>query len=242
MILMGYPMHALRNESGKWLLLMMCFSLSSVVVLVLLGIWQLERLEWKMSLIALVEERQKIDVVPFSTFYSTENFSDHNYQRVSVEGRFLNEHSFLLSPRIYNKQSGSHLVTPLRLPDGNVVAVNRGWVPQKYILGSGSREGLVSINATIREPMKQKLFTPNNDLIKNHWYWIDLDAISRTVRVAVLPLVLEQNPPGDESTFPIANQTVISWSNNHLQYALTWFGLALVFLVGSATYFLKHRV
>tara|TARA_Y100000588_G_C14139204_1_gene875272 strand:- start:908 stop:1291 length:384 start_codon:yes stop_codon:yes gene_type:complete len=125
--------------------------------------------------------------------------------------------------------------------DNNVVMVDRGWVPQKYMLGSADREGVVSIQATIREPLKQKLFTPNNDLSTRQWYWIDLDAISKKVGVVILPIVLEQNQAGNDNLFPVRDQTVVSWSNNHLQYALTWFGLAFVFFASSVIYFFKHR-
>ena len=238
---MGHPMQALRNRINGRLFSMLCFSLCAIVVLLSLGIWQLDRLEWKRSLIALVEERQGLEVTPLNTLYGFESFADQNYRRVSVEGVFLNEHSFFLSPRIYNKQSGSHLITPLRLMDDNVVTVDRGWVPQKYILESADREGVISIQATIREPLKQKLFTPNNDLSKGQWYWLDLDAISGKVGAVVLPIVIEKNQTGDENTFPVRDQTVVSWSNNHLQYALTWFGLAFVFFVSSVIYFFKHR-
>ena len=238
---MGHPMQALRNGINGRLFSMLCFSLCAIVVLLSLGVWQLDRLEWKRSLIALVEERQGLEVAPLSTLYGLERFSDQSYRRVSVEGVFLNEHSFLLSPRIYSKQSGSHLVTPLRLLDNNVVTVDRGWVPQKYILEGVDGEEVVSIQATIREPLKQKLFTPNNDLLKDQWYWMDLDAISKKVGVTVLPIVLEQTQVGGKNTFPVRNQTVVSWSNNHLQYALTWFGLAFVFLASSVTYFFKNR-
>ena len=220
---------------------MLCFSLCAIVVLLSLGIWQLDRLGWKRSLIALVEERQGLEVAPLNTLYGLERFSDQSYRRVSVEGVFLNEYSFLLSPRIYSKQSGSHLVTPLRLLDNNVVTVDRGWVPQKYILEGVDGEEVVSIQATIREPLKQNLFTPDNDLLKDQWYWMDLDAISMKVGVTVLPIVLEQTQVGGKNTFPVRDQTVVSWSNNHLQYALTWFGLAFVFLASSVTYFFKHR-
>ena len=238
---MGHPMQALRNGINGRLFSMLCFSLCAIVVLLSLGIWQLDRLEWKRSLIALVEERQGLEVTPLNTLYGFESFAAQNYRRVSVEGVFLNEHSFLLSPRIYSKQSGSHLVTPLRLLDNNVVTVDRGWVPQKYILEGVDGEEVVSIQATIREPLKQKLFTPNNDLLKDQWYWMDLDAISKKVGVTVLPIVLEQTQVGGKNTFPVRDQTVVSWSNNHLQYALTWFGLAFVFLASSVTYFFKNR-
>ena len=238
---MGHPMQALRNRINGRLFSMLCFSLCAIVVLLSLGIWQLDRLEWKRSLIALVEERQGLEVTPLNTLYGFESFADQSYRRVSVEGVFLNEHSFLLSPRIYSKQSGSHLVTPLRLLDNNVVTVDRGWVPQKYILEGVDGEEVVSIQATIREPLKQKLFTPNNDLLKDQWYWMDLDAISKKVGVTVLPIVLEQTQVGGKNTFPVRDQTVVSWSNNHLQYALTWFGLAFVFLASSVTYFFKNR-
>jgi len=233
-------MYGLRDGFGGRLFWMMCSSLSAIGVLVLLGFWQLDRLEWKRSLVSLIEERQKLDVVPLSTLFGIEGVSDQDYRRVSVEGVFLNKHSFLLSPRIYNKRSGSHLVTPLLLPDNNVVTVNRGWVPQKYIVEGGNRRGVVSIQATVREPVEQKLFTPNNDLSKGEWYWIDLEAISNKVGVAVLPIVLEQNQKDDENALPVGNQTVLFLSNNHLQYALTWFGLAFVFFVSSIAYFFRH--
>ena len=64
---MGHPMQALRNRINGRLFSMLCFSLCAIVVLLSLGIWQLDRLEWKRSLIALVEERQGLEVTPLNT-------------------------------------------------------------------------------------------------------------------------------------------------------------------------------
>jgi surfeit locus 1 family protein len=220
---------------------MALFFLSAVVVLVFLGMWQLERLEWKRNLIVLVEQRQKLDVVPFSELQGSGGLGDHDYQRVNLAGRFINEHSFFLSPRIYNKQSGSHVVTPLRLSDGAIALVNRGWVPQKFLLESAVHSQQVTMVATIRKPARKGTFTPDNNPTNEEWYWLDLGEISEQIGSPILPVVLERSHTIDGPVFPIGDQTVISLPNNHFQYALTWFGLALVFCICFLMYFIRNR-
>ena len=226
--------------AGKFLW-MMLFFFCAVVVLVFLGMWQLERLAWKRDLITLVEQRQKLDVVSFSELRRSGDFSDHDYRRVSLEGVFINEHSFFLSPRIYNKQSGSHVVTPLRLPDDAIVLVNRGWVPQKFPLDSAAHIQHATMVAIIRKPSRKGVFTPDNNPSNEEWYWLDLEEISGQIGSPVLPVVLERSHSMDSPVFPIGDQTVISLPNNHFQYALTWFGLALVFSICFSIYFIKNR-
>lgn len=220
---------------------MICFFLFAEGTLIFMGIWQIDRLSWKNELITRLEQRQDRPVVALSEIRDSENIGDYEYSRVSVGGFFINEHSFLLAPRIYKKQSGSHLVTPLLLPDEEIVIVNRGWVPQKYSLKMATELSRVTMVATVRNSSLQGTFTPDNVPSNGEWYWIDLKEVSQQIGSSVLPIILERSDSRSDRVLPIGGQTLIELPNNHLQYALTWFGLAFVFFVSFAIFCIKNR-
>ena len=237
---MTRPMATKPLAPGRFLW-MVCFFLLAEAALIFLGIWQVDRLAWISDLIARMEQRQDHPVAAFSEVLGIKDVSDYEYRRVNIEGFFLNEHSFLLTPRIYKKKSGSHLVTPLQLPDERIVVINRGWVPQKYSVEAATESMRVTMVATVRNPPVQGTFTPDNVPSNGEWYWIDLNEVAQQIGSSVLPFVLDRSDSKSGRVMPIGGQTVVELPNNHLQYALTWFGLALVFLASLAIFYVKNR-
>ena len=208
-------------------------------VLVGLGVWQLERLSWKNELLADIQARLSDDAVTLSDLGAAA-VTSWNYRRVRATGKLLHEQSVTLLARTYKKQAGAHILTPLVLDDQRVILVDRGWVPQGYELPNVSAEYPVTIEGIIRTPQNPGWFTPDNNPASGQWYWIDLATLSLETGVGLSPVIIEAGLGPDPSALPIGGQTYINFPNDHLQYALTWFGLATVLLVSFIVYYRRY--
>ena len=212
-------------------------SLGALAVLVSLGIWQVERLRWKEGVIATIEAR--IHAAPAS-LTAVENRQaggqDIDYVPVTVTGRFLHagERAFLSTRE---GQSGWNIYTPLILADGRTaVFVNRGFVP--YALKDSARrpagevEGTVTVSGLARSAPAAKpgSFVPDNEPARNEFFWRSLPdmaaGLSLPLGVKLLPFFVDAGPAVAPGGWPVGGTTVIDIPNDHLQYAITWFGLA----------------
>ena len=138
-------------------------------------------------------------------------------------------------------RSGFYVYTPLRMPFGRFVFINRGFVP--YDLKDPKRrqqtqvEGEVTIRGLARNPLSEKpsSMVPDNEPWKNIFYWKDLDTMAATanlpVRAMVMPFFIDADATPNAGGLPIGGVTIIDLPNNHLQYALTWYGLAAALAV-----------
>lgn len=222
-------------------------TIPSLIILMALGIWQLQRLEWKETLIDRLQSRA--EAAPESLPPGALAIDEWEFRRVTLTGHFLHDQELHVLNRSLNGNPGLHVFTPLRrtdVPDGSVVLVNRGWVPfdRKEIEArpDGLTTGEVTVNGIVRfqRPMTslQATFTPENDPAKNMWYSISLPQMAET---AAMPLTNYYIVDGNDAVpglFPVGRQWTLDIRNDHLQYAITWFGLALGLLV---IYVLYHR-
>lgn len=200
-------------------------------VLLALGFWQLDRLEWKEGLISRIEQRLAQKPAPLPE--TIENPDDWEYRRASVAGSFLPERAFLVGPRTHEGQSGHHLVVPFQRASGGFILVNRGWVSEATHHKVSTPEGVVRVEGVVTFP-KQGAHTPNNAPAKREWYWIDTAAMAqaldfKNVSAAVLQVTEGKIPAG----VPVAHNL----RNDHRQYAYFWFCMAGILLV---IYFLYH--
>ena len=102
-------------------------TIPALAILLALGTWQLQRLEWKTALIA--EREAALQAPPVALPDDPAALRQMDFRRIRVSGEFLHGRSLLLSARSYQGRPGSHLLTPLRLETGRVLMVNRGWIP-----------------------------------------------------------------------------------------------------------------
>jgi surfeit locus 1 family protein len=160
------------------------------------------------------------------------------YLRVSASGTFDYQGEIFLLATARGK-AGWQVVTPFRSETGAVVLVDRGFVPEDLRdpeKRKGSQpSGPVEVTGyASRHPLGRGLFTPDNDAAGNNWYWWDIPAMLAFGRIdpgaRVAPFILHALP-GAKDTLPRPSPPLIGVNNNHLQYALTWFGLAIVLAV-----------
>lgn len=216
-------------------------ALVGTVILCGLGVWQVQRLAWKEDLIARVETRTVLPPVPAPgpSDWPTLDLDDADYTPVALSGTFAHAdeaHAYvaLSEPRGPAGGVGYFVLTPLQTTDGWWVIVNRGFVPQDRkdpaTRPEGQIEGAVEVTGLLRPPQGRNAFTPADDPEENLWFTRDPAAIAGAAglpadRVApyYIDAAFDPDLPGG---LPQGGETTLSFSNNHLQYAVTWFGLA----------------
>ena len=225
------------------------FALLACVGFVALGSWQLERRSWKLDLIARVAQRVHAPAVaaPGPDRWPLISAAEDEYRHVQVTGEFLHDRETLVQATT-ELGSGSWVLTPLRLADGAVVLVNRGFVSseqraQRQRATRAASETRTSSDTTtvtgllrMNEPAAGLLgLLRRNDAAANRWYARDVRAIAAArglVRVA--PYFIDADadaaprPASASATAPAGGLTVIAFRNDHLTYALTWYALALM--------------
>ena len=223
----------------RGLLLLTAFSAAALALLIGLGVWQLQRLEWKQGLIAQIEARTHADPVTLKEAVARARAGeDVSYLRVRVDGRFDNGKERYLYA-LSDGTPGWHVITPLETPEGEAVLVDRGFVPNAFKEPSSRAQGEISDDVAVtglaRNADSQGLFIPDNELAENRWFWRDLGAMSKSMFPAgapvVAPFILEAERSDIPGGWPLGGQTRLDLPNNHLQYALTWFLLALCIVV-----------
>jgi surfeit locus 1 family protein len=217
--------------------------LMALATLLSLGTWQLQRRAWKLDLVAKIEARAygapgAILPEPEWPHWSPEA---EEYRRVRVGGRFLHErevavHGLMPSGQRGQPVQGFYLLTPLQLTDGSSVIVNRGFVPTQLrdpANRPGSRsEGEVTVTGLVRGPEKRGSFRPENDPARDAWFIRDPGQIAEAKNLArVAPFLVDADDTPNPGGWPKGGLTRLTMTNDHLHYALTWYGLALV-LVG----------
>ena len=131
--------------------------------------------------------------------------------------------------------SGFYVYTPLRLADGRVLFVNRGFVPfdskDPATREAGQVDGVVTVTGLARNPLDEKPGgVYENDISANIYYWKDLEAMAASAgldRARVLPFFLDADDTPNPDGLPVGGVTLVNLPNNHLQYAVTWYGLAV---------------
>ena len=210
--------------------------LAAFAVLIGLGVWQLKRLHWKEGLIAEIETRTKGEPIGLDQAIAiAREGRDPSYYRVKVEGRFDHTKELYLYA-VSEGRAGWHVITPLKTEDGEVVLIDRGFVPDELrnpaSRAEGELDGVLAVTGIVRVPEVQGSFTPDNEVGANRWFWRDLPEMARSIGAAeVAPFYLEAQKSDVPGGWPEGGQTRLELPNNHLQYAITWFLLAACLLV-----------
>lgn len=225
-----------RKLALRSLLLPGALTLCALLILLGLGRWQLDRLAWKQDLLAKVEARatQPVAPAPEEVDWEGVTYEADEYRHVTATGRLRHD----LEVQVYallDDGPGYWVLTPLVLPDGAAIIVNRGFVPLDRKAPSsrpeGQIDGQVTVNGLLRLPEQEGMFTPENDPAKDVWYTRDPDAIAAArglLRVA--PFLIDADATPNPGGLPVGGRTPLSFPNRHLEYALTWFGLAAALL------------
>lgn len=217
------------------------FALIAFVFLCELGFWQLHRLAWKEDLIARVETRTHSSAIPLPSegAWPAMDAEHDEYRRVTASGRYrYGEEAFayalLSEPRGKRSGPGYWVMTPLLRADGSTVIVNRGFVPLDHkdfaVKDAARKDEQVTVTGLLRFPEGRNWFTPADDAAKRIWQERNPAALANAyglTRVAPFFIDADASGPGG---LPQGGETRVSFPNNHLQYVVTWFGLAFALL------------
>jgi surfeit locus 1 family protein len=196
-----------------------------------LGVWQLERLQWKLALIATVNGH--IAAAPVTLDQITAMPVDQaQYRRVTLHGRFDHAREAYVFTTDASGSPVYHVLTPFLTGGGRILMVDRGAVPKEKLdpasRAAGNGAGETVVTGVWRAPDAPGLFTPPPDLAHRVWYSRDLAGIAAADHVTLSPAVLvEADATPNPGGLPARGQTVVSFRNQHLSYAVTWFGLAI---------------
>lgn len=230
---------AARNRSWRSLLLP---ALLAFAVLIALGTWQIERKAWKEALIASLTERLAVppQALPSATAWAKLDRASDEYRRAKFTASFDNAREALVfaAPSAFRpdvSSPGYWVFTPARLIDGSMVVVNRGFVPDVRRDPRSRLQGQIAepveITGALRWPDDRHWFTPADDPAHNVWFTRDAAGIAAAKGLdakTVAPFYVEQDAPSPPGGLPQPGKLVVALPDNHLQYALTWYGLAAV--------------
>ncbi|WP_127090373.1 SURF1 family protein [Aquabacter cavernae] len=212
-----------------------------------LGAWQVQRLAWKHDLIARVEARVTAPPVPAPGpgQWGAIDAASSEYQRVRTAGHFLNDNETLVQA-VSAHGAGYWVLTPFRTDAGFTVLVNRGFVPHdnrtRAARQAGEIAGETIVTGLLRLPEPKGGFLRDNDPAADRWYSRDVSAIAAARDLGpVAPYFIDADATPNAGGLPMGGLTVISFPNNHLGYALTWFAMAAM-AVGGAVLVWRRRV
>ena len=228
-------------------------ALAAFVFFIALGTWQVERKAWKEGLIGAIEQRLSADpvAIPLTSDWSKLTPERDEFRRVTFVATIEPDADALVyTPgsafRTDVSGPGYWVFTPARLSDGARVVVNRGFVPEANKDSATRAAGLVTtpveIIGVLRWPEHAGLFTPAGDPARNLWFARDQLAIAAAKGWGnVAPFYVEQEAPAPPGGLPAPGKLTVTLPNNHLQYALTWFGLAIVLVAVFVAYARARR-
>lgn len=210
-----------------------------------LGCWQVQRLAWKLDLIARVEQRLAAPPAPAPgpAGWSEISADKDAYRRVRLTGAFDHRQETLVQA-VTDLGPGFWVMTPLRTDQGFVVLVNRGFVPADRLAqnrrAAGLVEGETQVSGLLRMSEPKGGFLRRNQPEAGRWYSRDVAAIAQARRLApIAPYFVDADATANPGGWPRGGLTVVRFANSHLIYALTWFALAL-FCGGAAVYVLAQ--
>ena len=226
-----------------------------IVLFAGLGTWQVFRLQWKLDLIARVDARVHAAPAPLppAVRWAGISAASDEYRRVILSGSYIYD---LTTPvqALTEQGSGYWLLTPMCTTDGQIVIVNRGFIPAmlgertRYTAQKAGADPCAAANAPatitglLRISEAGGTFQRNNDAANNRWFVRDIRAIAAARGLPqAAPFFVDaasgQNPPGSPDR-PAGGLTVVSFHNSHLVYAITWYALAL--MVGGAWWWTRR--
>ena len=208
----------------------------------MLGYWQLQRLQWKNDLISSIELNYNSKTIDFPILNDVDN--KYEYMQTHIEGKFMVKQSMFFFRSNLKGESGYEIVVPFKTTLSKDVYVIIGWIPfdkkDEIDLKFIDDSALTKIEGSLIYSKKRKPLIPDNDISSNVWYLMNSEEMDIVNNLNSSNYLLKIT---DKNYFP---QILIEFeptniTNNHLQYAGTWFLLALVNTI-MYIYFIYRKV
>ncbi len=215
----------LEDSMNKRKIIVTIMSISMIAIMLRLGFWQVERLEWKENLLAKIESQMNGKA---STQIPSEitDLEAWDYRRISAKGNYLHKQEFFLPHRVFKGKDGKHLITPFKMDDDRIILVNRGWV-DKQNMGNIIRDNNeIELSGVLKIPNVKNYFTPENTIDTK--YLVDIKEIGLENNFDKMVNLLLYLDKQDNDNYPIAGQVQINIPNDHFQYMIFWFFMGFV--------------
>ena len=225
-------------------------TLVSLGILIALGTWQLQRLEWKTGILNAIERGIDSPARPIdAVIMETGDPAGAAFSHVMATGVFDHDGELYLFGSAPGQPPGYRLVTPLIRENAPPVLVIRGSVPEALKdpadRSEGQVGGEVTVTGLLRADEERGMFGAENDVPGNLWFYRDIAAMAEASGYPdALPAVIEaadMNVPGGWPRGRDPQQVHNSIPNRHLEYAITWYALAVVMVIIAAL-FMRARL
>ncbi len=210
-----------------------------MTILVGLGVWQLNRMDEKAAFLTRLSAQAGAApaALPHPSRWSRMDLDAADLTRVRVSGEWVPGATATVRVAMPDAKPGEaspggfgrYMIAALRRDDGEVVLINRGFAPETAVAGLAPPSDRAEITGFLRKPEKGNAFTPAGDAARRDFHRRDPALIGPALGLSVAPFMIEAERSG-EGAVPVgveAAALIARIPNNHLQYALTWFGLAL---------------
>ena len=193
-----------------------------------LGTWQVYRLYLKNNLISDLENNLKTSSINFNVDI------DKEYTKVLFKKKDLNTKIFLY--HLNKGEIGFKVIVPYEINSSLLVLVDKGWIRKDKInLIKNTLFNDDIIEGYTKKIREKNLFTPNNNIKEDFLYSVEIDNLKKSLNKNIYPLLIIQTSKTNKDIIP--NDYEVRLPNNHLQYAITWYGLALFTII----FFLYYR-
>ena len=200
-----------------------------LAILLGLGTWQVERLHWKQALLAQLARAEAAPPIPLPA-------NPEPFAKVAVSGHLRDDLSAQYGAEVHDTSSGpqlgAQLIVPLEREAADPILVDRGWVPPTRRQPIALPTGEVTIEGYVRPGEKSGVFSAKDDPAARQFYTLDPTAIGAALGLPqVAPFVLVAMGPAMPERWPAPAQHLPRPPNDHLSYAITWYGLAVSLVV-----------
>ena len=216
----------------KWVFFVF-IAIPGLLVLLSLGVWQTKRLAWKESLLENIN--YNLSSEPAFLPNSVKK-SEHNYKMVKVKGALEPRSIFILTP-VKGSGAGFRVISPFKLVDGGKILIDRGVIKEKdkSLLKTSGQQSLVK--GYLSWPNETDYFTPEPNFTRNIWFSRDLEKMANFLETQPILVVLTENRLDPSIRMQDPTNDI---PNNHLQYAITWFMMAILWF-GMSVYFVYKK-
>ena len=216
----------------KWVFFVF-IAIPGLLVLLSLGVWQTKRLAWKESLLENINYNLSSEPAFLSNSVKK---SEHNYKMVKVKGALEPRSIFILTP-VKGSGAGFRVISPFKLVDGGKILIDRGVIKEKdkSFLKTSRQQSLLS--GYLSWPNETDYFTPEPNFTRNIWFSRDLEKMANFLETQPILVVLTENRLDPSIRMQDPTNDI---PNNHLQYAITWFMMAILWF-GMSVYFVYKK-
>ena len=211
----------------------MFIAIPGLLVLLSLGVWQTKRLAWKEALLESINYNLSSEPLFLPNGVKK---SEHNFKMVKVKGALEPRSIFILTP-VKGSGAGFRVISPFKLVDGGKILLDRGVIKEKDkpLLKTSGQQSLVK--GYLSWPNETDYFTPEPNFTRNIWFSRDLEKMANFLETQPILVVLTENRLDPSIRMQDPTNDI---PNNHLQYAITWFMMAILWF-GMSVYFVYKK-